>query len=80
MPVVGGREALELLLREISPPPGVVILSMHDRPRLVCELLVMGANAFLAKSASLTEIIAAVKRSRPKSPPREGSGEVPPAT
>jgi DNA-binding NarL/FixJ family response regulator len=80
MPVVGGREALELLLREISPPPGVVILSMHDRPRLVRELLEMGANAFLAKSASLTEIIAAVKRSRPKSPPREGSGEVPPAT
>jgi DNA-binding NarL/FixJ family response regulator len=56
----------------------VVILTKHDRPRLVRELLEMGASAFLAKSASLTELIAAVKSLRPKRPPREYSPEVPP--
>ena len=80
MPVVGGREALELILREVSPPPGVLILTMYDRSRLVRELLEMGASAFLAKSPSLTELIAAVKSSRPELLPREDSGEVPPAT
>jgi DNA-binding NarL/FixJ family response regulator len=75
MPVVGGREALGLILREVSPPPGVVNLTMHDRPSVVRELLGMGASAFLAKSASLAEIIAAVKGSRPKRPPRGASDE-----
>jgi DNA-binding NarL/FixJ family response regulator len=65
---------------EVSPPPGALILTVYDRPRLVRELLEMGASAFLAKSASLTELIAAVKSSRPKLLPREDSGEVPPAT
>jgi DNA-binding NarL/FixJ family response regulator len=78
MPVVGGREALGLILREVSPPPRVVILTMHDQHRLRRELLGMGASAFLAKSASLAEIVAAVKASRPKRPPRGDLGEVPP--
>jgi DNA-binding NarL/FixJ family response regulator len=78
MPVMGGAEAMGLILREVSPPPGVVILTMHDRPRLRRELLAAGASAFLAKSASLAEIIAGVKGARPKRPPREDLGEVPP--
>ncbi len=73
MPVMGGGEAMELILRDVSPPPGVVILTMHDHPRLVRELLGMGAGAFLAKSASLAEIVAAVKGSRPNRPP-SGAG------
>lgn len=72
MPVVGGREALGLILREVSPPPGVVILTMHDQPHLRRELLGIGASTFLAKSASLAELIAAVKTSRP---PRGASDE-----
>src|SRR5215207_7623785 len=78
MPVMGGAEAMGLILREVSPSPRVVILTMHDRPRLRRELLGAGASAFLAKSASLAEIIAAVKASRPKRPPRGDLGEVPP--
>ena len=50
------------------------------QPRLVRELLGMGASGFLAKSASPAELIAAVKRSPPERPPREDSGELPPAT
>ena len=61
MPVMEGTEALGLILREDSPPPGVVILTMRDEPRLRRELMGMGASTFLAKSASLAELIGAVK-------------------
>jgi DNA-binding NarL/FixJ family response regulator len=74
MPVMEGTEALGLILREGSPPPGVVILTMHDRPSLKRELMGMGASAFLAKSASLAEIIGAVKRACALREPREASG------
>jgi DNA-binding NarL/FixJ family response regulator len=80
MPVMEGREALALILRDVSPPPGIVILTMHDQPHLRRELMRMGASAFLAKSASLAEVIGAVKGSRPMRTPLEGgSGEAPPA-
>src|SRR4029453_772621 len=79
MPVMEGREALGLILRDVSPPPGIVILTMHDQPHLRRELLGMGASAFLAKSASLAEVIGAVKGSRPMRAPREDSGEASPA-
>jgi DNA-binding NarL/FixJ family response regulator len=61
MPLMGGQEAARLILGGASPPPGVVILTMHANPRLRRELLGSGASAFLAKSASLAEIVAAVK-------------------
>ena len=64
MPVMGGREALGPILRDVSPPPRVVILTMHDGVGQRQELLRMGASAFLAKSASLAEIIATVKGPR----------------
>ena len=81
MPVLEGREALGLILRDVSPPPGIVILTMHNQPHLRRELMRMGASAFLAKSASLAEVIGAVKGSRPMRTPREGgSGEAPPAS
>ena len=69
MPVMEGTEALGLILREGSSPPGIVILTMHDRPRLRRELLGMGASAFLVKSASMTEIIGAVKGASPHHTP-----------
>jgi DNA-binding NarL/FixJ family response regulator len=78
MPVMEGREALGLILRGVSPPPGIVILTMHDQARQRRELLGMGASAFLAKSASLAEFVAAVKSSTPKCTPREISDEAPP--
>jgi hypothetical protein len=53
---------------------------MHNQPHLRRELMSKGASAFLAKSASLAEVIGAVKGSRPKQTPREDSGEVPPAS
>ncbi|HLL38287.1 MAG TPA: response regulator transcription factor [Rubrobacteraceae bacterium] len=60
MPVMGAREAMDLLLR-ISPPPRIVVVTMHDDPRLVRELLGRGASAYLVKSASLEELLTAVR-------------------
>jgi DNA-binding NarL/FixJ family response regulator len=80
MPVMEGTEALGLILQEGSPPPGIVILTMHDQPHLRRELMRKGVSAFLAKSASLAEVIGAVKGSRPKRTPREDSGQAPPAS
>ena len=67
MPIMDGKEALDALLRNVLPPPRVVILTMHDGSGQRRELLRMGASAFLAKSASLAEILAAVKGANPKS-------------
>jgi DNA-binding NarL/FixJ family response regulator len=64
MPIMDGREALGPILRDVSPPPCVVILTMHDGTGQRRELLQMGASSFLAKSASLAEIIVAVKGPR----------------
>jgi DNA-binding NarL/FixJ family response regulator len=80
MPVMEGTEALELILQDGFPPPGIVILTMHDQTRLRRKLMRMGASAFLPKSASLAEVVGAVKGSRPKRTPPEDSGEAPPAS
>ena len=80
MPVMEGTEALGLILQDVSPPPGIVILTMNDQPLLRRELMRMGASAFLAKSASLAKVISAVKGSRPLRAPREDSGDPSPAS
>jgi DNA-binding NarL/FixJ family response regulator len=68
MPLMGGEEVARLVLGEVSSPPRVVILTMRKDPHLGRELLKNGASAFLAKSASLAGIVAAVKDARPNLP------------
>ncbi len=59
MPVIGAKQAIEIML-ENSPPPRVVIVTMHDNPRLVRELTGLGAVVYLAKSATMEELHATV--------------------
>ena len=59
MPVMGAREVMERLLED-PPPPRVVIVTMYDDPRLVRELIGLGAVAYLVKSATMEELHAAV--------------------
>jgi DNA-binding NarL/FixJ family response regulator len=59
MPVMGAKEAMERML-ENSPPPRVVIVTMYDDPRLVRELIGLGAVAYLVKSATMEELHTAV--------------------
>ena len=59
MPVMGAKQAMEIML-ENSPPPRVVIVTMYDDPRLVRELIGLGAVAYLVKSATIDELHTAV--------------------
>jgi DNA-binding NarL/FixJ family response regulator len=59
MPVMGAKQAMERMLGN-PPPPRVVIVTMYDNPRLVRELIGLGAVAYLVKSATMEELHAAV--------------------
>ena len=59
MPVMGARQAMERMLGN-SPAPRVIIVTMHDDPRLVRELIGLGASAYLVKSATIEELHTAV--------------------
>jgi DNA-binding NarL/FixJ family response regulator len=59
MPAMGAKQAMERML-ENSPPPKVVIVTMYDDPRLVRELIGLGAVAYLVKSATMEELHTAV--------------------
>jgi DNA-binding NarL/FixJ family response regulator len=67
MPVMGAREALERML-ELSPRPEVVIVTMYDDPRLVRELLGLGASGYLVKNATIDELLRAVHFAAEKPP------------
>ena len=76
MPVMGARESMERML-DITPSPRVVIVTMHDDPRLVRELIGLGASAYLVKSATIEELHTAVHNAA-SSPP--GDVIIPPNT
>jgi DNA-binding NarL/FixJ family response regulator len=59
MPGMGAKEALEIMLGN-SPSPRVIIVTMHDDPGLVRELIGLGASAYLVKSATIEELHTAV--------------------
>jgi DNA-binding NarL/FixJ family response regulator len=74
MPVMGASEAMDAML-ELSPPPRILIVTMFDNPRLVRELLARGASGYLVKSASLEELLTAV-RAVAQSPTGQGGHNV----
>jgi DNA-binding NarL/FixJ family response regulator len=76
MPVMGARESMERML-DITPSPRVVIVTMHDDPRMVRELIGLGASAYLVKSATIEELHTAVHNAA-SSPP--GDVVIPPNT
>jgi DNA-binding NarL/FixJ family response regulator len=59
MPLMGAKQVMERML-ENPPPPRVVIVTMHNDPRLVRELIGLGAVAYLVKSATMEELHTAV--------------------
>jgi len=69
MPGEGVHRTLARIL-EVSPGSRVVIVTMYENPRLVRELLASGASAYLVKSATMQELISAV-RTAAESPRRE---------
>lgn len=60
MPLMNGIEATRHITR-LTPPPKVIILSMHTHDRYISELLQMGASGYLVKDASGRDIIQAIR-------------------
>jgi DNA-binding NarL/FixJ family response regulator len=44
-----------------SSPPKVIILTMFEEPRMVRDIMGLGANAYIHKSATVEELFAAVR-------------------
>jgi DNA-binding NarL/FixJ family response regulator len=59
-PFERAKESL-LKMREISPPPKIVIVTMFENPRYVQELVRLGASAYLIKSVSVEHLVGAVR-------------------
>ncbi len=60
MPGPGARATVSRLCQE-HPDTRVIVLTMHDKPELVLELLDQGAAAYLVKTIARQELIAAVR-------------------
>jgi DNA-binding NarL/FixJ family response regulator len=48
-------------MREVTPTPKVVIVTMFEDPRMMRELLKLGASAYVLKSSSSRQLIGAVR-------------------
>ena len=57
---MGADESMRRML-EVSPPPKVVVFSMHDEPGMVRRFLGTGATSYFPKSAEMSELIEAVR-------------------
>jgi DNA-binding NarL/FixJ family response regulator len=60
MPFERAKESL-VRMRDISPAPKVVIVTMFEEPRYVRDLMELGASAYLLKSASVEHLTGAVR-------------------
>lgn len=60
MPIQRARENLRRM-REVDPPPKVVIVTMIEDPRRVREIMNLGVSAYIVKSASAEHLVAAVR-------------------
>lgn len=60
MPGPGARETVSRLRQE-HPYTQIIMLTMHDKPALVRDLLERGAAAYLVKTIARQELIAAVR-------------------
>lgn len=60
MPFEGAQESLRRM-REVSPTPKVVIVTMFEDPQMMRGLLRLGASAYVLKSTSSRHLIGAVR-------------------
>jgi DNA-binding NarL/FixJ family response regulator len=60
MPLERAKKALKQI-RQVSPPPKVVLVAMFDDPSYVQEFLKLGVSAYLLKSASIEQLIGAIR-------------------
>jgi DNA-binding NarL/FixJ family response regulator len=51
----------QILLVDSTTPPKVIILTMFENPRILREVMKLGSNAFVHKSASVEELLSATR-------------------
>ena len=61
MPKIDGLKALEFI-KETYPHIKVIILSMHDSPKIILKMIKAGANSYLLKSTSSKELIDVIRK------------------
>jgi len=59
MPELNGLEAISMITRQ-SPETKVIILSMHDESRYICNALKRGATGYLTKGSDAEELFEAI--------------------
>jgi DNA-binding NarL/FixJ family response regulator len=60
LPIERAKKALKQI-RQASPPPKIVLVAMFDDPSYVQEFLKLGVSAYLLKSASIEQLIGAIR-------------------
>lgn len=60
MPVMNGIEATRMIKKDY-PDKKVLILTMHNEPSMIKELLAMGTDGYILKNSDRDEMITAVK-------------------
>src|SRR4051794_5474444 len=55
------KDTLRQMREGCSSPPKVIILTMFEDPRMVQQIMELGANAYIHKSATVEELFAAVR-------------------
>jgi DNA-binding NarL/FixJ family response regulator len=55
------KDTLRQMREGSSSPPKVIILTMFEEPRMVRNIMELGANAYIHKSATVEELFAAVR-------------------
>jgi DNA-binding NarL/FixJ family response regulator len=73
---MGADESMGRML-EVSPPPRVVVFSMHDEPGMVRRFLSRGAVAYLPKSVEMGKLVEAVRDAGKRSRETPGGGDRP---
>ncbi len=60
MPFERAKESLRLM-RSVSNPPKVVVVTMFEDPRYMRELMALGTSAYLLKTSSAEHLVAVVR-------------------
>jgi len=60
MPFEEARESLDKM-REIEPPPKIIIVTMFEDPGMMRAFLRLGASGYVLKSSSTTHLVSAIR-------------------
>ncbi|MEL6538082.1 MAG: response regulator transcription factor [Bacteroidota bacterium] len=61
MPGKGGKETAEEILTKIIPQPKVVMLTMHEEPHIIQELIKAGVHGYVLKENTADELLICIQ-------------------